>query len=61
MEDNNEWAKGLGNCGWTVFIIFMMLKLTNTVDWSWWWITAPIWGVVVLVVIFAIIINIMER
>lgn len=24
-------------------IVFIILKLTNVIDWSWWWVTAPIW------------------
>lgn len=24
-------------------ILFTYLKLTGTIDWSWWWVTAPIW------------------
>lgn len=24
-------------------ILFIGLKLTNYVDWSWWWILSPIW------------------
>lgn len=24
------------------FIVFLVLKLTGTIDWSWWWVTAPI-------------------
>jgi uncharacterized membrane protein (DUF485 family) len=26
-----------------VFIIFLILKLTGNIDWSWWWVTSPIW------------------
>lgn len=26
-----------------VFIVFLILKLTNVIDWSWWWVTAPLW------------------
>ena len=26
-----------------LFLIFLVLKLTNTIDWSWWWVTAPLW------------------
>jgi hypothetical protein len=22
----------------------VILKLTNYIDWSWWWVTAPFWG-----------------
>lgn len=33
-----------------LFIVFVVLKLTNHIDWSWWWITAPLWGPFGLVV-----------
>lgn len=26
-----------------VFIVFVILKLTDTVAWSWWWIASPLW------------------
>lgn len=26
-----------------LFLVFLALKLTGTVTWSWWWITAPLW------------------
>jgi len=32
----------------TVFLIFMVLKLCHVIDWSWWWVTAPLWGVLLL-------------
>jgi len=37
----------------TIFIVLLILKLTNVIDWSWWWIFAPIW---IPLVICAIII-----
>ena len=27
----------------TLFLVFLVLKLTNVIAWSWWWITAPLW------------------
>lgn len=29
--------------GSVLFFIFLVLKLTHYIDWSWWWITAPFW------------------
>lgn len=26
-----------------LFCIFLVLKLTHYIDWSWWWVTAPLW------------------
>ena len=25
-----------------LFIVFLILKLTETITWSWWWVTAPL-------------------
>lgn len=33
----------IGGGSSSLFIIFLILKLTNTIDWSWWWVTAPLW------------------
>lgn len=38
-----------------VFLIFLILKLCNVITWSWWWVTAPLWGCVVLVALFYIL------
>ena len=26
-----------------LFIVFLVLKLTKNIDWSWWWVTSPLW------------------
>jgi hypothetical protein len=33
-----------------LFLIFLVLKLTGVIDWSWVWVTAPLW---IPLVIFA--------
>ena len=45
-----------------IFITFLVLKLTNTIDWSWWWVTAPLWipaglafGVLIFILLLALI------
>ena len=33
-----------------LFIIFLVLKLTHVIDWSWIWITSPLWiGAIIMV------------
>lgn len=27
-----------------MFLIFMTLKLTHVIDWSWWWVSCPLWA-----------------
>lgn len=36
-------GEGVGFFG-LLFITFLVLKLTHVIDWSWWWVTAPLWG-----------------
>ncbi len=26
-----------------LFVLFLALKLTHLIDWSWWYVTAPLW------------------
>lgn len=34
---------GIGITG-VLGVVFVVLKLTGHIDWSWWWVTAPFWG-----------------
>jgi len=38
-----------------VFLIFLTLKLCGVIDWSWWWVFAPLWMPVALVVMAYIV------
>lgn len=29
--------------GGLLFLVFLVLKLTHVIDWSWWWVTSPLW------------------
>ena len=37
-----------------LFLVFLVLKLIDKIDWSWWWITAPLWAASVVRLIIAI-------
>lgn len=26
-----------------LFVVFLVLKLSGIIAWSWWWVTAPLW------------------
>lgn len=30
------------------FVALLVLKLCNVINWSWWWVTAPLWAPVVI-------------
>jgi hypothetical protein len=57
MDNRNSGVAGSGiTLSGLVFIVFLVLKLCNVIDWSWWWVTAPLWipvaiGVVILLII----------
>jgi hypothetical protein len=36
-------SSGVGFFG-LLTIAFIILKLTNVIHWSWWWVTCPLWG-----------------
>lgn len=55
-QPQQQSSGGIG-LGGLVFIVFLVLKLTDTIDWSWWWVTAPLWGPLALVLGIAIVIG----
>jgi hypothetical protein len=40
MRDSAEG--GISLCGF-LFVIFLILKLTHVIKWSWWWVSCPLW------------------
>jgi hypothetical protein len=32
----------------TLFIVFLVLKLTHVIDWSWLWVTCPLWAIIAI-------------
>jgi hypothetical protein len=50
MSNNNNSSSGLG-LGVILFLIFMVLKLTGYITWSWWYVTLPLWGPISLVLV----------
>lgn len=59
-ENNKNTAIGGGLTFLQVlFLIFLVLKLTGktvVASWSWWWVTAPLWGGFAIVAVIWIII-----
>lgn len=58
MRDNNK-SRGLGLCG-VLTIVFVVLKLTHNIDWSWWWVLAPLWGGIALIIALLLILLIIK-
>ncbi|CAB5223442.1 hypothetical protein UFOVP383_46 [uncultured Caudovirales phage] len=65
MSDSSSSSSGgIGFTG-LLTVLFVGLKLTNVITWSWWWVLSPIWIPVLLLIIIlsiaAIFIAVMEK
>ncbi|WP_407483835.1 hypothetical protein [Elizabethkingia anophelis] len=54
MNNNSSNGTGLSLLG-VLTIVFIVLKLIKVIAWSWWWVLAPTWIPVALLIAFAII------
>ena len=43
MSNQQNASGGIG-IGMVLFLIFMTLKLTGFINWSWWWVVLPLYG-----------------
>lgn len=55
MSAKTEINVGGGGFLGLLAVLFIGLKLTGYIDWSWWWVLAPIWGPLAFVVSLIII------
>lgn len=51
----NQKSGGVSFLG-LLFLLFLGLKLTNQIDWSWWWVTSPLWLPLALYISFVLLI-----
>lgn len=55
MKSNSE-TKYVGMSATSLLgVAFVVLKLTGYIDWSWWWVLAPFWIPVALLVILLVV------
>lgn len=55
MKNKDVRNSGMGFIS-VLTLIFIVLKLTNNISWSWIWVLSPIWiTTILLIIIFAII------
>ena len=68
MQDNititkHSWFTEIA--GFILFVVLLVLKLTNVIDWSWFWVTFPLWIPwaidLVLVIVIAILLLILGK
>jgi hypothetical protein len=49
-------SSGIGLSG-AVFVLFLGLKLTHLIAWSWWLVTAPLWGTLAATLVLAVVLG----
>lgn len=56
MSDNSQASSGgIGFAG-LLTIVFITLKLTGFITWSWWWVLSPLWiGFAIFLAILAVV------
>ncbi len=52
MSNSNSSSGGVGFCG-LLTVLLIGLKLTDNIDWSWWWVLSPIWLPLPAILLFA--------
>lgn len=54
MNNNSNNGTGLSLLG-VLTIVFIVLKLTKLIAWSWWWVLAPSWIPITILIVVGII------
>jgi len=40
-------------------VAFVVLKLCHVINWSWWWVTAPFWGGIAVLLVLLVLAGIL--
>lgn len=59
-NDNQSNTSGGIGIGGLLQVAFIVLKLCKVIDWSWFWVLAPTWIAVMLVIVSLIILVLLE-
>ena len=62
MSDSNTTQVGcsLPSIGVVLTIVFVVLKLTDNIDWSWIWVLSPLWiSIVLSILLFSLVLGIL--
>lgn len=59
MSKTSSASGGIGFPG-LLTVLFIGLKLTGHISWSWWWVLSPLWVMALVVVALAVFVAVME-
>jgi len=55
MSSSSSSSSGIGFFG-LLTVLFIGLKLTGFITWSWWWVLSPLWGGLIFWILILLII-----
>ncbi len=56
MANSSPSSSGIGFFG-LLAVAFIVLKLCGVIGWSWWWVLAPVWGPLAILVLILVVIG----
>ncbi len=59
MKENNSKGPHIGFVG-LLTLIFITLKLTDYIDWSWWWVLSPLWISFSMVIVIIVVLGVFK-
>lgn len=59
MSAQTSRGNGIG-FGTVLFIVFLVLKLTGVVTWSWWWVFSPLWIPAVVITVCLVLAGVLK-
>ena len=60
MSESTKISSGIGFTG-LLTVLFIGLKLTNVINWSWWWVFSPLWIDFALIIILSIVLYLIKE
>ena len=61
MSETSSSSSGGIGFGGLLTVVFITLKLTGYITWSWWWVLSPLWIGVVLLALFLVAILVIGK
>jgi len=59
QEKSSTASGGIGFSS-LLLLAFIILKLTHVIDWSWWWVLAPLWIPIGIYLILLVVLGIVK-
>ena len=60
MSESTKISSGIGFTG-LLTVLFIGLKLTNVINWSWWWVLSPLWIDFALIIVIIIVLYLIKE